>query len=77
VAAPAGQRSLVVNFLPTLLALSVLTVEVAVGRKLYRSDWFIAMALVVLSLTRQFLMLLEQVGPLRPTRAGAAEEAPG
>ncbi len=77
VAAPAGQRSLVVNFLPTLLALSVLSVEVAVGRKLYRSDWFIAMALVVLSLTRQFLMLLEQVGPLRPTGAGAAEEAPG
>jgi hypothetical protein len=77
VAAPAGLRSLVVNFLPTLLALSVLTIEMAVGRKLYRSDWFIAMALVVLSLARQFLMLLEQVGPLRPTRPGAAEEVPG
>jgi hypothetical protein len=77
VAAPAGLRSLVVNFLPTLLALSVLTIEVAVGRKLYRSDWYIAMALVVLSLARQFLMLLEQMGPLRPTKPGAAEEVPG
>ena len=77
VAAPAGLRSMVVNFLPTLLALSVLTIEVAVGRKLYRSDWFIAMALVVLSLARQFLMLLEQIGPVRPTKPSAAEEVPG
>jgi hypothetical protein len=30
-----------------------------------------------LSLARQFLMLLEQVGPLRPTRPGVAEEVPG
>ena len=77
VAAPAGLRSMVVNFLPTLLALSVLTIEVAVGRKLYRSDWFIAMALVVLSLARQVLMLLEQIGPVRPTKPSAAEEVPG
>jgi hypothetical protein len=68
---------MVVNFLPTLLALSVLTIEVAVGRKLYRSDWFIAMALVVLSLARQVLMLLEQIGPVRPTKPSAAEEVPG
>jgi hypothetical protein len=50
---------------------------VAVGRKLYRSDWFIAMALVVLSLARQVLMLLEQIGPVRPTKPSAAEEVPG
>lgn len=74
--APTGLRSMVVNFLPTLLALSVLTIEVAVGHKLYRSDWYIAMALVVLSLARQFLVLLE-LGPVRPTRSRPAEKVPG
>ena len=73
----AGLRSLAVNFLPTLLALSVLTIEVAVGRKLYRSDWFIAMALVVLSLVRQLLMLLEEVVPVRRVRHVGAEEVSG
>jgi hypothetical protein len=75
--APAGLRALVVNFAPTLLALGVLTVEVAVGRKLYRSDWFIAMALVVLSLARQFLVLAQQMMPVRALRPPAAEEVPG
>jgi hypothetical protein len=73
---PAGVRSLVVAFLPTLLAMAVLTAEVAVGRKLFRSDWFIAMALVVLSLARQFLMLLEQVGPTGRLRTRRPEEVP-
>jgi hypothetical protein len=76
-AAPAGLRALVVNFAPTLLALGVLTVEVAVGRKLYRSDWFIAMALVVLSLARQFLVLAQQMVPVRALRPPAPEEVPG
>jgi hypothetical protein len=72
-----GVRSLVVAFLPTLLAMAVLTVEVAVGRKLYLSDWFIAMALVVLSLVRQFLMLLEQFRPIGQFRATGPEEVSG
>ena len=76
---PAGLRSMVVPFLPTLLALGVVTIDVAVGRKLYRSDWFIAMALVLLSLARQLLILIEQVVPVRrvgPAGAGTGE-APG
>jgi hypothetical protein len=71
---PSGVRSLVAAFLPTLLAMAVLTVEVAVGHKLYRSDWFIAMALVVLSLARQLLMVLQQVAPLGRPRTRSAEE---
>jgi hypothetical protein len=59
-----GVRSLVVAFLPTLLAMAVLTTEVAAGRQLYRSDWFIAMALVVLCLARQVLILVEQFRPM-------------
>jgi hypothetical protein len=50
---------------------------VAVGRKLYLSDWFIAMALVVLSLVRQFLMLLEQFRPIGQFRATGPEEVSG
>jgi len=73
---PSGVRSLVVAFLPTLLAMAVLTAEVAVGRKLYRSDWFIAMALVVLSLARQLLMLLEQFRPIGQFRPTGTEEVP-
>jgi hypothetical protein len=73
---PSEMRSLVVAFLPTLLAMAVLTAEVAVGRKLYRSDWFIAMALVVLSLARQFLTFFEQVGPTGRLRPRSAEEVP-
>ena len=71
-----GLRPLLVAFLPTLLAMAVLTVEVAVGHKLYRSDWFIAMALVVLSLARQLLMVLQQVGPLGRPRPRSTEEVP-
>jgi hypothetical protein len=71
-----GVRSLVVAFLPTLLAMGVLTGEVAVGHKLYRSDWFIAMALVVLSLARQLLMLVEQVRPNRQFQPAGSEEVP-
>ena len=75
--APSSLRSLVVPFLPTLLALGVLTIEVAVGRKLYRSDWFIAMALVMLSLARQLLIFLEQVLPVRGVRPTGAGEGSG
>jgi len=69
---PSPVQSLVVSFVPILLALGVLTVEVAVGRKLYRSDWFIAVALTVLVLGRQCLMLSEvgrisRVGPADPS----------
>jgi hypothetical protein len=74
---PSGLRSLLVPFLPTLLALGVLMIEVAVGRKLYRSDWFIAMALVVLSLARQLLIFLEQVLPFGRVGPSGAEEASG
>jgi hypothetical protein len=54
-----------------------LRIEVAVGRKLYRSDWFIAMALVVLSLARQLLIFLEQVLPVRGVRPTGAGEGSG
>jgi hypothetical protein len=64
-------------FLPTLLAMAVLTVEVGTGRKLYLMDWYIAVALVALSLARQVLMLVEQVGPGSPFRRAATEEASG
>jgi hypothetical protein len=73
---PSGVRSLVVAFLPTLLAMAVLTAEVAVGRKLHRSDWFIAMALVVLSLARQLLMLVEQVRSIGQFQPAGSEEVP-
>jgi hypothetical protein len=72
-----GARAMIVPFLPTLLALGVLTIEVAVGHKLYLSDWYIAMVLVVLSLARQLLMLIEQMSPIGPVRPGRAEEATG
>ena len=60
---------------PLCLALGVLAIEVAVGHKLYLSDWYIAMALVVLSLARQFLMLIEQMSPIGTARPSRVEEA--
>ncbi len=71
---PSGMRSLVVGFLPTLLAMAVLTAEVAIGRRLYRSDWFIAMALVVLCLARQLLILVEQFRPIGQFRSKVTKE---
>lgn len=68
---------MIVPFLPTLLALGVLAIEVAVGHKLYLSDWYIAMVLVVLSLARQFLMLIEQMSPIGTARPSRVEEATG
>jgi hypothetical protein len=68
---------MIVPFLPTLLALGVLTIEVAVGHKLYLSDWYIAMVLVVLSLARQLLVLIQQMSPIGPSRRGRLEEATG
>ncbi|MGO9660140.1 MAG: hypothetical protein ACLP7F_17525 [Acidimicrobiales bacterium] len=72
-----GARAMIVPFLPTLLALGVLAIEVAVGHKLYLSDWYIAMVLVVLSLARQFLMLIEQMSPIGTARPSRVEEATG
>jgi hypothetical protein len=40
-------------------------------------DWYIAVALVALSLARQVLMLVEQVGLGSPFRRAATEEASG
>ncbi len=54
---PSAMKSLLVGFLPILLALGVLTAEIAAGRELYRSDWFIALVLIGLVLIRQCLML--------------------
>ena len=50
-------QALVIPFLPILLALGMLAVEVAVGRKLYHSDWHIAVAPTLLVLVRQCFML--------------------
>ncbi len=74
---PSGLRSLLVAFLPSLLALAVLAVEVATGHKLYRSDWFIAMVLIVLSLARQVWILLEQMSAMGRLRRAMAGEASG
>jgi hypothetical protein len=72
-----GARAMIVPFLPTLLALSVVTIEVAVGHKLYLSDWYIAIVLVALSLARQLLMLIEQMSPIGPAPPGRAGQATG
>ncbi len=74
---PSSMRAMLAAFLPTLLALAVLTVEVGTGRKLYLMDWYIAVALVALSLARQLLMLVEQVAPGSPFRRAATEQASG
>jgi hypothetical protein len=53
-------NSMIAPFLPIMMALAVVALEVVTGRKLYRSDWVIAMVLTVLSLARQFFMVLDQ-----------------
>jgi hypothetical protein len=78
-----SMASIVVPFVPVLVALAASALEVALGRKLPFSDWLMALVLVLLVLSRQALMLLDgfglvgAVGPVSPQPdSQMAEEVP-
>ncbi len=51
--------------MPVLLALMVAAVEMRLGKPMDRASWWMALALIVLVLTRQALMVRELLGPSR------------
>ena len=72
---PAPGTAFVVPFLPVLVALLTLAVEVVLGRTLLLSDWLIALDLTLLVLARQALFFFDEFSRTKRLRAGGAEPA--
>jgi len=72
---PASGTALVAPFLPMLVALLTLAIEVALGRALPLSDWLIALDLTLLVLARQVLFFFDEFTRAKRLRAGGAEPA--
>jgi len=61
-----SMASIVVPFVPVIIALGASTVRVALGDKLHFADWVMALALTLFVLARQALFLIDGFSPPEP-----------